>query len=101
MTRNDPSAVTRNDMEIEAMSNHLEAVHTPADTLHDQLTHTWIKGSLNLRARLRALVADDRGASGIEYALIAAMVAVALAVFVPGINTAVTGIFTSIAAAFP
>lgn len=36
------------------------------------------------------------GASGIEYALVAAMVAVALVAFVPTISTGVTGIFTSI-----
>ncbi|HCN45772.1 MAG TPA: Flp family type IVb pilin [Pseudomonas sp.] len=36
------------------------------------------------------------GASGIEYALVAAMVAVALVTFVPTINTGVKGIFTTI-----
>ncbi len=39
---------------------------------------------------------DEEGASGIEYALVAAMVAVALVAFVPQINTAVTGIFEGI-----
>ncbi|CCE24849.1 Flp family type IVb pilin [Methylotuvimicrobium alcaliphilum] len=39
---------------------------------------------------------DEEGASGIEYALIAAMVAIALVAFVPGINTAVTTIFQGI-----
>ncbi len=45
---------------------------------------------------LSAFLQDEEGASGIEYALIAAMVAVALVAFVPGISTAVTTIFTSI-----
>jgi len=36
------------------------------------------------------------GASGIEYALVAAMVAVALVAFVPTISQGVTTIFTSI-----
>ncbi len=36
------------------------------------------------------------GATAIEYALIAAMVAIALVAFVPGINEAITGIFTQI-----
>ena len=39
---------------------------------------------------------DEEGASAIEYALIAAMVAVALVAFVTPIRDAVTGIFTSI-----
>lgn len=39
---------------------------------------------------------DEEGASAIEYALIAAMVAVALVSFVPTINAAVKAIFTQI-----
>lgn len=39
---------------------------------------------------------DEEGASAIEYALIAAMVAIALVAFVDPINAAITGIFTSI-----
>ncbi len=39
---------------------------------------------------------DEEGASGIEYALIAAMVAVVLATFVPSISASITTIFTSI-----
>ncbi|AGA34147.1 Flp/Fap pilin component [Thioalkalivibrio nitratireducens DSM 14787] len=40
---------------------------------------------------------DDEGASGIEYALVAAMVALAIVAFVPQVRDAVTEIFTSIA----
>jgi pilus assembly protein Flp/PilA len=39
---------------------------------------------------------SEEGASAIEYALIAAMVAIALVAFVEPINTAITGIFTDI-----
>ncbi|EMR12230.1 hypothetical protein MPL1_11443 [Methylophaga lonarensis MPL] len=39
---------------------------------------------------------DEEGASGIEYALVAAMVAVALVLFVPGINSAIQDIFQGI-----
>lgn len=39
---------------------------------------------------------DEEGASAIEYALIAAMVAIALVAFVQPINTAITDIFTDI-----
>lgn len=42
---------------------------------------------------------DDEGASAIEYALIATMVAIALVAFVQPINLAITGIFTEIQAA--
>ncbi len=42
---------------------------------------------------------DEEGASAIEYALIAAMVAIALVAFVDPINTAITGIFTQISGA--
>jgi len=42
---------------------------------------------------------DEEGASAIEYALLVAMVAVAIAVFVEPINTAITNLFTDIQAA--
>ncbi|MGF6111455.1 Flp family type IVb pilin [Pseudomonas sp. ADAK2] len=45
------------------------------------------------------LVKDTEGASGIEYAIIAGMVAVALAAFVTPIKTAVTTMFTTISGA--
>jgi pilus assembly protein Flp/PilA len=42
------------------------------------------------------LLYDEEGASGIEYALIASMVAIALVAFVGPINTAIGLIFTDI-----
>ena len=48
------------------------------------------------KARFMEFYRDEEGASAIEYALIAAMVAVALVTFVTPIRTAVTGIFTRI-----
>lgn len=42
---------------------------------------------------------DEEGASAIEYALIAAMVAIALVAFVDPINLAISNIFTAIQAA--
>ena len=45
---------------------------------------------------LSAFLQDEEGASGIEYALVAAMVAAALTAFVGPIKTAVVGIFTDI-----
>lgn len=45
---------------------------------------------------LSAFLKDEEGASGIEYALVAAMVAIALVAFVGPVRDAITGIFTSI-----
>jgi pilus assembly protein Flp/PilA len=45
---------------------------------------------------LSAFLKDEEGASGIEYALVAAMVAVALVAFVPTIRGAIAGIFGQI-----
>jgi pilus assembly protein Flp/PilA len=45
---------------------------------------------------LSAFLKDEEGASGIEYALVAAMVAIALVAFVGDIRTAITNIFTDI-----
>ncbi|GAB4351569.1 MAG: Flp family type IVb pilin [Methylohalobius sp. ZOD2] len=42
------------------------------------------------------LLRDDEGASGIEYALVAAMVAIALVAFATPVRTAISNIFTSI-----
>lgn len=42
---------------------------------------------------------DEEGASGIEYALVAAMVAVALVTFVTPVRNAITGIFEQIGTA--
>ncbi|MCU1723976.1 Flp family type IVb pilin [Pseudomonas sp. 5P_5.1_Bac1] len=50
---------------------------------------------------IRGFFQRTDGASGIEYALVAAMVAVALVAFVPTISEGVTTIFTSIEGALP
>jgi pilus assembly protein Flp/PilA len=47
----------------------------------------------------KGLVKDTEGASGIEYAIIAAMVAVVLAGFSSGVKTSITTTFTAIKAA--
>ncbi|RMM42042.1 putative Pilin protein [Pseudomonas syringae pv. aptata] len=46
--------------------------------------------------RISCFLRDREAASGIEYALVAAMVAVALIAFVPTISTSVGAIFTKI-----
>ena len=48
------------------------------------------------KTRFTEFLQDEEGASAIEYALIAAMVGIALVSFVPTINAAVTGIFQDI-----
>ncbi|AIS15169.1 pilus assembly protein Flp/PilA [Pseudomonas chlororaphis] len=52
-----------------------------------------------LASRLLRFLKNNEGASGIEYALIAGMVAVAISAFVPGISEAITGTFTTLQAA--
>lgn len=51
------------------------------------------------KKNIQVFLADEEGASAIEYALIAAMVAIALIAFVTPIRTAVSAIFTNIQAA--
>ncbi|WP_412460789.1 Flp family type IVb pilin [Pseudomonas sp. SC11] len=48
---------------------------------------------------LKNFIRREDGASGIEYALIAAMVAVVLVPLVPTISTKITALFTSISGA--
>ncbi len=48
---------------------------------------------------LRNFIRDEEGASGIEYALVATMVAVALVTFVTPISDAIKAVFTDIQAA--
>jgi pilus assembly protein Flp/PilA len=48
------------------------------------------------KTRFFEFLRDEEGASAIEYALLAAMVAIALVAFVPTINAAVTAIFQDI-----
>ena len=49
-----------------------------------------------LKNQIIAFLKDEEGASGIEYALVAAMVAVALVAFVPGVSEAIGDIFGAI-----
>lgn len=49
-----------------------------------------------LKKALYRFVKDEEGASGIEYALVAAMVAVALVTFVAPVREAIVGVFTDI-----
>ena len=46
--------------------------------------------------QIKQFIKRTEGASGIEYAIIAAMVAVVIAGLSPDVQTAVTGIFTKI-----
>ncbi len=53
----------------------------------------------NYKQFLIDLIHDEEGASALEYALLAAMVAVAIAFFVTPIKTAIQGTFTTICTA--
>lgn len=50
----------------------------------------------SIKVAILNFLRDEEGASAIEYALIAAMVAIALVAFVQPINVAITAIFTDI-----
>lgn len=45
---------------------------------------------------IKNLLADEEGATAIEYALIVAMVAIAIAALIPTFRVAITAIFTNI-----
>ncbi len=47
-------------------------------------------------AHIQAFLKDEEGASGIEYAMVAGMVAVAIVAFVKPINESITSIFENI-----
>lgn len=49
-----------------------------------------------MKAKFIQFLRDEEGASAIEYALVAAMVAVVLVTFIDDIQTAVKGIFNAI-----
>lgn len=49
-----------------------------------------------VQEKLAQIGKDEEGASALEYAIVAAMVAVVLIAFIPGISTAVQSIFGDI-----
>lgn len=59
------------------------------------ITYTY-EGYIMLKSRFIEFLKDEEGASAIEYALVASMVAVALVTFITPIRDAVKEIFTSI-----
>jgi len=66
------------------------------DQLYLVITHIAEGHMKKIKKKLVEFYHDEEGASAIEYALIAAMVAVALVAFITPIRTAVTTIFTRI-----
>jgi pilus assembly protein Flp/PilA len=55
---------------------------------------------LNMAIMRQRLAADERGATAIEYAMIAAGIGVAIAATVTSLGSAVTNLYTSIASIF-
>lgn len=51
---------------------------------------------MKLFSQIKAFVKDEEGASALEYALMAFMVAVLVATFTTPVQTALTGVFTKI-----
>src|ERR1043166_6999254 len=54
------------------------------------------RGSLEMRRIIAALIADETGATAIEYGLIAAGISIAIIVAVNGLGTTLNGVFTSV-----
>jgi pilus assembly protein Flp/PilA len=59
------------------------------------MVHRSAKATRNLRRFLH----DDRGATAVEYALIASGIAVAIAATIVSLGTSVNGLYTSVATA--
>ena len=57
------------------------------------------KGSLAL-VPLRSVARNESGATAIEYALIAAGIAMAIVIIIPQVGTTVAGLYASVVAAF-
>lgn len=53
-----------------------------------------------VRALMTSVIRDTRGATAIEYALIAGLIAVVIAVAVGSVGTQVKGLFNSVASAY-
>ncbi|HYL32715.1 MAG TPA: Flp family type IVb pilin [Stellaceae bacterium] len=53
-----------------------------------------------MHAFILSVIRDTRGATAIEYALIASLIAVVIAVAVSNVGTQVEGMFSSVASAF-
>lgn len=49
-----------------------------------------------MKSAIREFLMDEEGASAIEYALVAAMLAVLLVTIIPDVRTAVNGVFQTI-----
>lgn len=51
--------------------------------------------------KIRRFMRDEDGVTAIEYALLASLIAVVIAVAVGSLGTSVNGLFTRVAAGFP
>lgn len=54
---------------------------------------------MKVLAQIKTFLKDEEGASGIEYALIGAMVAVVIATFSDAVKAGISSVFTEIVAA--
>ncbi len=80
-----------------AKGNHVATVQHPSLSRSIAMSFTKIAQKIKSEiAFYKGLAKDTEGASGIEYAIIAGMVAVALAAFVTPISDAITTMFDTI-----
>jgi pilus assembly protein Flp/PilA len=87
-------------MLVLALRNHVASVQHPSSSRRNAMSFSKLVEKVKSGiAFYKDLVRDTEGASGIEYAIIAAMVAVVLAGFSVNIRAAITTTFTAIQAA--
>jgi pilus assembly protein Flp/PilA len=87
-------------MLVLALGNHVASVQHPSSSRRNVMSFSKLVEKVKSGIVFyKGLAKDTEGASGIEYAIIAAMVAVVLAGFSPGVQTAITTTFTAIQAA--
>jgi pilus assembly protein Flp/PilA len=80
-----------------AKGNHVATVQHPSSFRRTAMSFTKIAQKIKSEiAFYKGLAKDTEGASGIEYAIIAGMVAIAIAAFVTPISAAITTMFTTI-----
>jgi pilus assembly protein Flp/PilA len=82
-----------------AKGNHVATVQHPPSFRRTAMSFTKIAQKIKSEiAFYKGLAKDTEGASGIEYAIVAAMIAVVIAGLSTGMGTSITNLFNSIKA---
>ncbi|MHC8398795.1 Flp family type IVb pilin [Pseudomonas sp. MDT1-17] len=82
-----------------AKGNHVAVVQQPSSSRRNAMSFSTLAQKIKSEiAFYKGLAKDTEGASGIEYAIVAAMVAVVIAGLSTGMGTSITNLFNSIKA---